>query len=96
MFMSPEASLDDGVLDVIPVADVSKLRFVRSLPTVFKGDHVNNPEVSVRRGARVRVSADRPFTMYADGDPIAELPVVIRALAGALRVMAPAQPPTSA
>jgi YegS/Rv2252/BmrU family lipid kinase len=90
MFMAPQASLEDGLLDVITVADVSKLQFVRSLPSVFKGEHVHNPEVSVRRGATVRVSADRPFTMYADGDPIAELPVDVRALPGAVRVMVPA------
>lgn len=92
MFMAPHASLEDGLLDVITVADVSKVRFVRSLPTVFKGEHIHNPEVAVRRGAEVRVSADRPFSMYADGDPIAELPVVVRTVPGAVRVIAPAEP----
>jgi diacylglycerol kinase family enzyme len=72
------------------VEGVSKLRFVRSLPLVFKGEHVLRPEVSVRRAARVVVSADRPFTMYADGDPIADLPVTIKALPGAIRVIVPA------
>jgi diacylglycerol kinase family enzyme len=57
---------------------------------VFTGRHVRRPEVTVRRGREVRVSADRPFTMYADGDPIAELPVTVRALARAVRVIVPA------
>ena len=52
-----------------------KPRFLRLLPTVFKGTHVAPAERPVSRAAEVEISADRPFTMYADGDPIAELPV---------------------
>jgi YegS/Rv2252/BmrU family lipid kinase len=89
MFMAPDASLDDGLLDIVTVAEMSKLRFGRGLPKVFKGEHVGNPEVAVRRARQVRVSSDRPFVMYADGDPIAALPVTVRALPGAVRVIAP-------
>ena len=31
--------------------------------------------------------------MYADGDPIGELPVVVRAVPGAVRVLVPAEGP---
>jgi YegS/Rv2252/BmrU family lipid kinase len=92
MYITPDASLDDGLLDVLTIADMPKLRFLRLLPTVFQGRHVRAREVSVRRARELRVSADRPFTMYADGDPIAELPVTIRALPGAVRVIAPIEP----
>jgi YegS/Rv2252/BmrU family lipid kinase len=89
MLMAPQASLRDGLLDVVIIPDVSKTRFIRLLPTVFKGEHVNQPGVEVLRAAEVTISADRPFTMYADGDPIAELPVTVRALPGAVRVIVP-------
>jgi diacylglycerol kinase family enzyme len=45
--------------------------------------------VTVLRGAEVRVRADRPFTVYADGDPIGALPITLRAVPGALRVLLP-------
>jgi YegS/Rv2252/BmrU family lipid kinase len=89
MFMAPDASLEDGLLDVVMVQQVPKLRFLRLLPTVFKGEHVKQPSVQVLRTVEVEVRADRPFTMYADGDPIGQLPVTIRALKGAVRVMVP-------
>jgi YegS/Rv2252/BmrU family lipid kinase len=89
MMLAPNASLDDGVLDVVLVGHVPKLSFLRLLPTVFKGEHVRQREVQVLRGAEVRITADRPFTMYADGDPIAELPATVRALPGAVRVIVP-------
>ncbi len=72
------------------VSHTSKLTFLRLLPTLFKGAHVRQREVQVLRGAEVRISADRPFTMYADGDPIAELPVTVRVLPAAVKVLVPA------
>jgi YegS/Rv2252/BmrU family lipid kinase len=90
MLMAPDAALEDGLLDVVMVGDVPKRRFLRLLPTVFKGEHVHQPNIHVERCEEVEIAADRPFTLYADGDPIAELPVTIRALPAAVRVVVPA------
>lgn len=89
MFIAPDARLDDGLLDVIAIADVSKLKFLRGLPAVFRGEHVGNDEVSVRRCRELEIAADRPFSVYADGDPITELPATIRVLPSALNVIVP-------
>jgi len=89
MFMAPDAELDDGLLDVVLSAQSSKLTFLRNLPKVFKGDHVHEPQVTVLRGGELRIDSDRPFTVYADGDPIGELPVTVRAVPAALRVLLP-------
>jgi len=90
MYLAPDADLHDGLLDVVFCDAMSKARFLRLLPTVFKGEHVKLPEVHVLRGAEVRISADRPFTVYADGDPIAELPCTVRAIPNAIKVLLPA------
>lgn len=87
MLMAPGARLDDGLLDVVMVGHVSRLRFLANLPRVFRGTHVELPEVQVHRAAEVEISADRPFEVYADGDPLASLPVTVRALPGAVRVL---------
>lgn len=92
MFVAPDAELDDGMLDVVVKDHVSRTRFLRELPTLFDGTHVHNPSVHVYRAREVRISAERPFDVYADGDPIAPLPATARALPGALRVIAPATP----
>ncbi len=89
MLLAPEASLEDGMLDVVMVEHTPKLRFLRLLPTVFKGEHVKQRNVIIERAREVSISADRPFTMYADGDPIGELPVTVRALPRAVRVIVP-------
>jgi YegS/Rv2252/BmrU family lipid kinase len=90
MYVAPGAELDDGLLDVVSLGACSKRRFLTGiLPKVFKGTHVGEPEVWTARAAEVRISADRPFTVYADGDPIGELPVTIRAVPQALKVLCP-------
>jgi len=90
MFMAPDADLHDGQLDVVISEATSKAKFLRVLPAVFKGKHVEEPSVHVLRGSEVRVSADRPFTVYADGDPIGELPCTVRAIPDAVQVLLPA------
>ena len=90
MFVAPDAELDDGALDVVLSSQTSRSHFLRTLPKVFKGEHVHDPRVRVMRGAEVRVEADRPFVVYADGDPVGELPMTFRALPGALQVLLPA------
>jgi YegS/Rv2252/BmrU family lipid kinase len=92
MRAAPDAMLDDGLLEVVILETVSKLAFVtKILPRVFKGTHVQLPSVHVFRAAEVEISADRPFTMYADGDPIGDLPVRVRAVRGAVSVLVPAE-----
>jgi YegS/Rv2252/BmrU family lipid kinase len=90
MYLAPDASLDDGQLDVVTIAPKSRREFVAGLRDVFKGTHLERENVWLQRGAEVRIAADRPFTIYADGDPVGELPATIRAVPGAIKVLLPA------
>jgi len=89
MFIAPAARLDDGLLDVVITGDAPKRRFLTGLPQIFKGTHVERDEVTTLRGDTVEVAADRPFDVYADGDPLTELPMRVTTLAGALVLIAP-------
>jgi YegS/Rv2252/BmrU family lipid kinase len=89
MYLVPDADLEDGLLDVVIVSDVSKGRWLANLPKVFKGTHLDEPGLEMLRGRSVSFHADRPFTAYADGDPIAELPATVDVVPGTLRVLAP-------
>jgi YegS/Rv2252/BmrU family lipid kinase len=90
MRAAPDALLDDGLLDVVVLESVSKIRFLtKILPKVFSGKHIHEPNVKVFRAREISVSADRPFTAYADGDPIGELPLKVRTVPGAVRVLVP-------
>jgi YegS/Rv2252/BmrU family lipid kinase len=91
MRVAPDARLDDGQLDVVTASPGSRWTFLsQCLPRAFKGTLVDLPFVHSSRGSEVRVAADRPFTIFADGDPIGELPATIRAVPGAITVLLPA------
>jgi YegS/Rv2252/BmrU family lipid kinase len=89
MNMAPGADPSDGMLEVITIEDVSKPRFLANLPKVFKGTHVHEDGVNVHRAQKVEISADRPFDVYADGDPLTSLPATVRLMRGGLSVIAP-------
>jgi YegS/Rv2252/BmrU family lipid kinase len=89
MWLVPDASLEDGLLDVAFTGHRPKGAYLRGLNKVFKGTHVEDPGFTLLRGREITFRASRPFTAYADGDPIADLPTTVRVLPGALRVIAP-------
>ncbi len=90
MMLAPDASMEDGQLEIVIIGQVPRLRYLLVAPTVLSGAHVRQPNVEVIRSSSARISASRPFTMYADGDPIAELPVTVRARPSAVRTIVPA------
>jgi YegS/Rv2252/BmrU family lipid kinase len=90
MLLAPDASLTDGLLDVVIIEDMPKPRFLLLAPTVFSGRHVRRRGVDVLHSREVHISASRPFTLYADGEAIAELPVTVRVLPAAVRMIVPA------
>ena len=89
MFLLPHAELDDGLLDVLMIERHSKLRFLRDLPKVFKGAHLESPHALLARGAVIEVESDRPFDVYADGDPIGRTPATMRVQRQVLHVIVP-------
>jgi YegS/Rv2252/BmrU family lipid kinase len=89
MRLVPHAALDDGLLDVVLTCDKPRTHFLVNLPRVFRGSHVTDPGLVFLRGREVAFDADRPFVAYADGDPVAALPVTVRVAHRALRVLVP-------
>jgi diacylglycerol kinase (ATP) len=84
----PDADPADGRLDVTVVRPSGRLRLLRLLPTVYKGTHLRHPEVETYRARKVRLEASG-VTAYADGDPIATLPITIDVVPAALTLLAP-------
>lgn len=70
MFMlTPTADLADGELDLCLVRKISKLRFLRLIPTSFKGKHVEVTDVvSMHRFRRMKLSYSRPVHYHIDGE----------------------------
>jgi len=87
MKVCPDASLDDGLLDVTIIGPLSKPEFLRTFPRVFKGTHVSHPAVTCRKAKVVSLSSPG-VTAYADGEFLADLPITCETVPGAVQVLA--------
>lgn len=86
------ASLEDGQFTITLVRPVSLWTLVRVFPRVFDGSHIDHPAVEIFTAREVRISADsfEHLHVLADGDEYAPLPVTVRTIPGALKVVVPA------
>jgi len=87
MKVTPDAVVDDGLVDVMVLGPVSKPEFLKTFPKVFKGTHVSHPAVTIRR-ARVVSLSSPGVTAYADGEYLADLPITCETVPGAVTVLA--------
>ncbi|MEV0692441.1 YegS/Rv2252/BmrU family lipid kinase [Streptomyces sp. NPDC050388] len=85
--IAPDARVDDGLLDVVMIEDAPRRLFFALMNDLRTGAHVHRPQVRVERGREIRVAADRAVPYGADGEVDALLPVTLRVLPGALRVL---------
>ncbi|HEX4492361.1 MAG TPA: diacylglycerol kinase family protein [Acidimicrobiia bacterium] len=92
MRIVPDARMDDGLLDVCVIGDISRAQLVRHFPKVFGGTHLSVPGISSYRGARVCVETPGRDDMevWADGERVGPLPATMEPKPGALRVRVPA------
>src|SRR5437867_1554604 len=90
MKVTPDARMDDGVLDLCILGAVPKFEFVRTFPKVCSGKHVTHQSVQMLRCRRIEMSADRPLEVYGDGERFGRLPATFTVVPGALPVVAPA------
>ncbi|MFQ6396803.1 diacylglycerol kinase [Nocardia sp. KC 131] len=88
MLICPDASMDDGLLDLTVVGAVSRLDMLRLLPALSAGKRIDHPATKLYRAERVRLTA-RGAPATADGEPAGNLPVTISAVPGALTVLVP-------
>jgi diacylglycerol kinase (ATP) len=92
MYIAPSARLDDGLVDVTVIGQMSKPEFLVNFPKVFKGTHVSHPKIHTFRGTHVELESldDRvPLEVYADGERVGPLPATMDAVRDALNVRTP-------
>lgn len=66
--IAPEAIIDDGLLDVCLIEEMSALEFVGLARKVAEGDHINDPRVQYYQASRVRIELAREVHVNTDGE----------------------------
>jgi diacylglycerol kinase family enzyme len=67
-FLTPDASVDDGLLDVCVIEKVSVPQILRLMPRVLRGRHQGVSQVSFHRGRTISITSPEPFFVHADGE----------------------------
>jgi len=84
MKLAPDADAEDGLLDLLTIADMPRTQLMTLLPRAYSGGHVGRPGVVLRRARRVEIHADEPLPLNIDGDADGTSPVVFEALPKAI------------
>lgn len=92
--VAPAAILNDGLLTVSVFHNFSKWELLRHFWSISLGKYHYSPKIETYRVAEVRVSARVNLPVHVDGQPIGELPVTLKTVKQALRVIIPANTST--
>jgi diacylglycerol kinase (ATP) len=87
--LAPEASLEDGRLDLVLLANLSALEICSMLPCMAMSGEIRTERIQRHRITRVRIETERPCAFHADGEIIGMTPVEIAVVPRAMRVWRP-------
>jgi len=87
--VAPNIMMDDGELDIFIYKHFSKLEYIRHAISISQGRRIFQPKLTHRRAKSLRISADHPIEVQADGLPKGHTPVSVTITPGALRVRVP-------
>lgn len=87
--LAPGAIVDDGLLHVFLVEDLSTLSALKLLPRLVARGELRTPRIKRWQVKRVRISADRPCLFHGDGEILGPAPVEIEVIPGAVQVLVP-------
>jgi len=66
--IAPMADNSDGQLELVVASPVSRLRILRLLPKLIRGEHIGQPEISHAGAHRVTIEAAEPVPSHLDGE----------------------------
>jgi diacylglycerol kinase (ATP) len=91
--MTPEARLDDGLLDVRIFRGMGPSWVFRHVAGVFTHRHLRDPMVSHYQARRVTIHTAEPFPVQLDGEPVGTTPISVEVIPRSLRVLVPRAAP---
>jgi diacylglycerol kinase (ATP) len=89
MLVDPDASIDDGLLDVAVYPNFSKTELVAYFATSMNEGHPDDGKIQRYRARKLKIKASPKLDVMADGVMLGKGTIKIKILPGALRVIAP-------
>ncbi|MCG8618130.1 MAG: diacylglycerol kinase family lipid kinase [Desulfobacterales bacterium] len=88
MLMAPDAKIDDGLMDIILVRELSRRELLLSLPKIYSGTHLDMDQVTCIKGKSVKIiTPDKEKTFLPDGEILGKTPGTLEVIPRALRYL---------
>ena len=68
--ITPEAILDDGLLEICTVEEMGRLKYLMSIPKVFKGTHESIKGINFYRAKEIVIQSSEPVLAQVSGEVI--------------------------
>jgi diacylglycerol kinase (ATP) len=78
--IAPDAQMDDGLFDIILVRRMPRIRLLRLFPSIYSGEHVNYPEVTLLQGSEITIEFPGGMTLAPDGELHGGTPATVKCL----------------
>lgn len=94
-YLTPDASITDGLLDLCVIAEASKARVLRLLPQALLGKRLDEPEIHRHQIRHLRLKTNEPLPIHADGEVLSKgtYQLTVHVVSNQLSVLLP--PPAS-
>lgn len=71
-FMTPQAEVDDGLLDFVFASNMSRLKMLTVFPLLFRGKHIGHPKIVYLKTRKLIITSTHPTPIQTDGEIIDE------------------------
>jgi diacylglycerol kinase (ATP) len=89
LMMAPHARMDDGLLDVCILKDLTPRDFLTIWRDMYQGRHIHHPKIKVLKAASFSIESDPPLLFHRDGEVMGVTPCQIHVLPQAVKVLVP-------
>ena len=92
MMIAPDAKINDGLLDVVNIGDISTAKIIVNALTLYRGTHNRLDEVNSTLAKKIEISAADPsidILLETDGELPGKLPATYEVVPDALKIRVP-------
>ena len=87
MWVAPDASVYDGLLNVTVIGDLTLPEVFLNLPNLYNGRIYDIDKVVALTGKKIEAVSDQPALLDVDGEQPGMMPIVIHVVPGALKII---------
>ncbi len=87
MEIAPEADVNNGLLNLVVLGDLSKIEIIKNLYKAYTGSHLSHPKIESYQGKEIYITAKEEVLLNVDGESVGKLPAHFKIFSSKLKVL---------